>query len=320
MSASISFRSLDSAAAEQRVRPHVRETRVIPAPWLGGQVWLKLENEQETGSFKLRGAANRLLTLSPEEAQRGVVTASNGNHALAVATMGRKLGVPVEVYVSNTATAAKRATIAACGATVNQSAGDCLAAEIAALSAGAASGRVYVSPYNDLLVAEGQGTIAIELLRQLPRLDAVLVAVGGGGLIGGIGAALKQRAPHVQVVGCWPENSPALHACLRAGKIIDVPEQPTLSTSTAGGVEPDAVTFPLAQHVIGRAVLVSETEILAALQLTYRETGMVIEGAAGVALAAYQKHAPEFAGQAVAIIVCGGNVDAAVAAQITASA
>lgn len=320
MSAAISFRSLDSTAAEQRIRPHVRKTGVILAPWLGGQVWLKLENEQETGSFKLRGAANRMLTLTPEEAQRGVVTASNGNHALAVATMGRKLGVPVEVYVSNTATETKRAKIAACGATVNQSAGDCLDAEVTARRAADASGRVYVSPYNDLRVAEGQGTIAIELLRQLPRLDAVFVAVGGGGLIGGIGAALKQRAPRVQVVGCWPENSPALHECLRAGKIIGVPEQPTLSTSTAGGVEPDAVTFPLAQQLIDRSVLVSEAEILAALQLTYRETGLMIEGAAGVALAAYQKHAPEFAGQAVAIIVCGGNVDAAVAGQITGSA
>lgn len=316
MSASISFRSLDSTAAEQRIRPHVRETRVIPAPWLGGQVWLKLENEQETGSFKLRGAANRLLTLTPEEAKHGVVTASNGNHALAVATMGRKLGVPVEVYVSNTATEAKRAKIAACGATVNQSTGDCLAAEIAARAAADASERAYVSPYNDLRVAEGQGTMAIELLRQLPRLDAVFVAVGGGGLIGGIGAFLKQRAPAVQIVGCWPENSPALHACLRAGRIVDVPELPTLSTSTAGGVEPDAVTFPLAQQVIDRSVLVSEAEILAALQLTYRETGLLVEGAAGVAVAAYRQRMSEFAGRAVAIVVCGGNIDAGVAAQI----
>lgn len=320
MSVAFSFRALDSAAADQRIRAHVRETRVIAAPWLGAAVGLKLENEQETGSFKLRGAANRLLTLTGAQRARGVVTASNGNHALAVATIGRKLGVPVEVFVSNTATDAKRAKIAACGATVNQSTGDCLAAEIEARRAGETSGRIYVSPYNDARVVEGQGTIAIELLRQLPRLDAVFVAVGGGGLIGGIGAVLKQHAPHVQVVGCWPENSPALHACLRAGRIVDVPEKPTLSTSTAGGVEPEAITFPLAQQVIDQAVLVSENEILAALQLTHRETGMIVEGAAGVAIAAYRRGGAEFAGKAVAIVVCGGNVEAAVAAQITGSA
>ena len=133
----------------------------------------------------------------------------------------------------------------------------------------------------------GQGTIAVELLRQASKLDAVFVAVGGGGLIGGIGAYLKAASPRTEVVGCWPENSPVMRACLDAGKIVEVPELPTLSESTAGGLEAGSVTFDVCARVIDRSVLVTEAEILRAMKFVMATEHWVIEGAAGVAMAAY---------------------------------
>jgi threonine dehydratase len=185
---------------------------------------------------------------------------------------------------------------------------DPLTAELAARREAEVSGRVYISPYNDLDVVAGQGTIAVELLRQAPTLDAVFVAVGGGGLIGGIGAYLKAVSPHTEVVGCWPENSPVMRACLDAGRIVDVPEQPTLSESTAGGLEPGSVTFDLCRRVIDRSVLVTEDEILRAMRLILATEQWVIEGAAGVAVAAFLKDAARYRGKTAAIVICGRNL------------
>lgn len=308
---------IDSAAAARRIRSYVVETPLRRSGWLsqlsGAAVHLKLENQQHTGAFKIRGAANKLLALSSSAASAGVVTASNGNHALAVATMGSKLGIATEVFVSAHIDPARAARIHALHASVRKIDGDYLSAEITARAAAEHSGRTYVSPYNDVQVIEGQGTIAVELLRQLPRMDTVFVAVGGGGLISGIGTHLKRVAPGVEIVGCWPANSPALHECLQAGRIIDVPEEETLSVSTAGGIEAGSVTFDLARRCIDRHVLVSEDQILDALRMTNRHDGLLVEGAAGVALAALRKVAAEYANRTAAIIVCGGNVSATLA-------
>lgn len=302
----------DSSSASLRLRPYAKETplqRSRPLSALAGaDVWLKLENLQETGSFKFRGAANKLLSLTKEEAARGVVTASNGNHALGVATMGKRLGIAAEVFVSNVIDPLRKKQIEACGAKVNQSPGDSLVAEKTARRLAQESGRVYVSPYNDIDVVSGQGTIAVEILRKLPRLDAIFVATGCGGLTGGIGAHLRSASPNTRVIACYPENAPALYECVRAGRVIDVPEKPTLSSSTAGGVEEGSITLPLAQRVIDSHVLVSEDEILAAVRQFYRDERQIIEGAAGVAIAGFVKMAGEFAGQTVAIVICGGNV------------
>jgi threonine dehydratase len=188
------------------------------------------------------------------------------------------------------------------------SAGDCLEAEYTAREAARKSGQVFISPYNDLQVIAGQGTIGLELARQLDRIDAVFVAVGGGGLIAGIAAYLKSVSPHTRVIGCWPENSRALYECLRAGRIIEVPEEPTISESTAGGLEEGSVTLPLCQQLIDDHTLVSEAEICEAMRLIFNEERWVIEGSAGVAVAAYLKERERYAGQNVAIILCGRNV------------
>jgi threonine dehydratase len=292
-------------AAYQRISTFVRETPLEQSAAMGG-AFLKLEHLQHTGSFKFRGASHKIALLTPEQAAAGVIAASNGNHGLGVAAAAQARSIPAEVYVSAQVSPAKARRIEAFGARIRQAGDDPLSAEVAARRAGEASGKVFISPYNDLDVVAGQGTIAVELHRQLPCIDAVYIAVGGGGLIAGIGSYLKAVSPHTEVIGCWPENSPVMHACMQAGSIVDVPELPTLSESTSGGLEPGSITLDLCRQVIDRAVFVSEAEILAALHLVLHQEHWLIEGAAAVAVAACLKDA-ERAKNSV-VLLCGRNV------------
>lgn len=305
--------------AEQRVRPLIIETDLIASRRpSNGRLLMKCEHQQRSGSFKLRGAANKILSLRPAEIETGVVTASNGNHALAVAQVAAQLGVKAEVFVSKSISSERRARLAKFDIEVSFVAGDCLDAETAARHAADVSGRTYISPYNDPLIVAGQGTLALELVRQHPALDAVFVSVGGGGLVSGIGTYLKAMSPSTRVVACWPENSRALYESIEAGEIVESEELPTMSTSTAGGIEPGSITFEIARQVIDDRVLVSEREILSALQSAWRHDDLILEGAAGVALAGYEKLAADFEGSTVAVVLCGGNLDQALAWQIKA--
>jgi threonine dehydratase len=306
--------AIDAACA--RIQPYIRETPVEPWADAGAEVFLKLEHLQATGSFKLRGAANKIALLTPEEAARGVVAASNGNHGLGVAEAARSRGVAAEVYVSAQVSPAKARRIEALGARICVAGDDPLAAELAARRAADESERVFISPYNDRDVVAGQGTIAVELLRQVPKLDAVFVAVGGGGLIGGIGAYMKAAAPQVEVVGCWAENSPVLYECLRAGRVVEVAERPTISESTAGNLEPDSVTVEICSGAIGRSVLVSEDEILSAMRRLMQTEHWLVEGAAAMAAAAYLREAERYRGRTVAILLCGRNLSPGVLARL----
>jgi len=292
----------------------VRETPCelahLPEP-----VWLKLEHLQHTGSFKFRGACNKIALLTPEQAAAGVITASNGNHGLGVAAAARARGIAADVYVSAHVAPAKAQRIEALGARLHRAGEDPLTAELAARRAAEESGRVFISPYNDVDVAAGQGTIAVEMERQVPELDAVFVAVGGGGLIAGIGSYFKSVSPRTEIVGCWPENSPVMLRCMEAGAVIDVPEEATISESTAGGLEPESVTLELCRAVIDRGVLVTEDEILAAMRLLLATEHWLVEGAAGVALAAFLKEAARYRDKRVAVVLCGRNLSPAVLAR-----
>jgi threonine dehydratase len=293
-------------AAYHRIKPLVRQTPLEQSAELGA--FLKLEHLQCTGSFKFRGASNKVALLTPEQAAAGVVTASNGNHGLGVAAASQARGIAAQVFVSSRVCASKVRRMEAMGALIHCAGDDPLTAELAARSAAAASGRVFISPYNDLDVVAGQGTIAVELERQLPQPDAVFVSVGGGGLIGGIGEYLKAVSPQTEIVGCWPRNSPVMHQCLQAGSIVEVPERPTLSESTAGGLEAGSVTFEICRRAIDRAVLVNELQILHAMRVILETEHWVIEGAAGVAVAAFLQEAPRWQGKNVVIVICGRNV------------
>lgn len=309
---------IDEAA--NRVYALVRETPLVPlasdgrgaAPGAAGAAFAKLEQLQRSGSFKLRGAANKLMSLSPAAAAAGVIASSTGNHGLGVATAAQFLGIDAEVFLSAQVSPAKRDKIRELGARIRIVGDDALAAEIAARAEARESERTYVSPYNDPYVVAGQGTIGVELERQLPDLDAIFIATGGGGLISGVGSYLRHRAPRAEIVGCWPENSAVLYECLKAGRILDVAEKPTLSESTAGGVELGSITFELSRQVIHRGVLVSEDEILQAMRWGHAQSWSM-EGASGVALAAYFKEAPRYADKKIVVVICGGNPSPAVA-------
>jgi threonine dehydratase len=311
MSLMVKTRTNIEAAAE-RIAPYLRQTPAERSAWLSdcsqGEVFLKLENFQITGSFKARGALNKLTSLSAEERKLGVVTASSGNHGAAVAYGSQALGVDAEVYVPKSASPAKIAVIKSYGANVELYGDDCVETEARARARAEETGRIYISPYNDTTVMEGQGTVGVELRQSLETVDAVFVSLGGGGLIGGLGTYLKSELSDVEIVAVSPEQSPAMHECLEAGKIIDVPCYDTLSDGTAGGVEPGAITFDVCREVVDRSILVSEGDIAAAMKTFMEKHRMMIEGAAGVALAGFLQVAQEYANKRVAIVVCGANI------------
>jgi threonine dehydratase len=299
-------------AAEARIRPYVRETPVEESRALGrpgrGRVYLKMENLQVTGSFKLRGAMNKLLSLTPAERASGVVTASSGNHGAAVAFGLEALRIPGVIYVPENASPAKVANIRSYGAEVRAHATDSGLTEIFARRYARENGRTYVSPYNDPVVVAGQGTIGLELARQLDSVDALFVALGGGGLISGIAGCLKEMGRRVEVVACSPSNSAVMHHSVQAGRIVEMESKPTLSDGTAGAVEPEAVTLDLCRRYVDRYVLISEEEIRDAMRLVIDHHHTLVEGAAGVAVAGYLKEKDRYADHKVVIVLCGGNI------------
>jgi len=294
--------------AETVIRPYIRETPVERCRWLEDDVWLKLENFQVTGSFKARGAMHKLLCLGDERRAKGVISASSGNHGAAVAWGAGGLDCQALVCVPEVASPAKIAAIRGYGAEVRVHGHDCVVAEAYARKKALDEQRTYVSPYNDPEVVLGQGTIGVELERQLGEFDAVFIALGGGGLIAGVGLYLKKALPNVEIVACSPDQSPAMHACLEAGRILDVPCHATLSDATAGGVEAGAITFDLCRQVVDQSILVTEAEIAEAMRQVLTSHHMLVEGAAGVAVAAYHKVAHRYRGKRVAIVVCGANI------------
>ncbi len=308
-------------AADRHIRPTVRTTPLDESPALsnlgGDVVHLKLENLQHTGSFKLRGAYNKLLTLAPDELARGVVAASSGNHGAAVAYALRQLGAAGLIYIPAHAAATKVEAILRLGAEVRVHGADSVDAEIAARTFAERAGRPYISPYNDWDIITGQGTIGAEIARDLPGVQTIYVTVGGGGLISGIAGYLKGRGrgsvlKPLRIVGCLPVNSPVMHDSVRAGKVVEMATLPTLSDGSAGGIEADAVTLGLCQTLVDDWILVEEAEIAAAVRLVAETHHQLIEGAAGVAVAAYLKDPQRGQQRKVAIILCGANIDLSV--------
>jgi threonine dehydratase len=299
-------------AAAARVAPHVERTPLRRLPHLEagrGRVLAKLECWQTTGSFKFRGATHKLRLHVERARSHGVITASTGNHGLAVATAARELGAKASVFVPSSADPRKRAAIIAAGAQVIESGVDCVDAEAAARAASAAGQALYVPPYNDAEIVAGQGTAGVEILEQLGRTpEALVVALGGGGLIAGVATALKASGP-VTVVAASPQRSPAMHECLRAGGVIDVHCDPTLSDGTAGGVEPGSITYDLCKQLVDRSELVDEAEIARELRASIDAAHLLIEGAAAVAFAVARRVAREIDGDVV-VIACGANISA----------
>lgn len=298
--------------AENRIRSYIKETSLDYALPLSkttqANVFLKCENLQYTGAFKLRGALNKLLSLTPEQKKQGVVTASTGNHGAAVAFGLNKLNIPGLIFVPENASSTKVENIRNYDAQLEFYATDSMQTELYALEYAKQNNMVYISPYNDTQVIAGQGTIGLELTRQLNKIDYILVPIGGGGLIAGIAGYIKSVSPNIKVIGCLPENSPVMAESIKAGKIIDMEVLPTLSDATAGGIEPGAITFEMCQQWVDDYILVSEDEIKNAIITLIKTQHLLVEGASGVALAALMKNATQFHHKNVVVVLSGGNI------------
>jgi len=277
----------------------------------GAEIYLKLENKQHTGSFKLRGASNCLMSLSPEQRGRGCVAASSGNHGAALAYAMRELGVAGVIFVPEQTSIVKVDAIRSYGGDVRFFGTDGLDTEQHAREFAAENGMFYVSPYNDAEVIAGQGTCGVEIAEQLPDIDAAFIAVGGGGLISGVGSVLKLHNPALKLFGCQPEASAVMARSVEAGFILDLPSEPTLSDGTAGGIEANSITFDICCELVDDFVLVSEQQIASAMRQYIGAEQHQIEGAAGVAVAALLGCRHSLSGMKIAVIICGGNISEA---------
>lgn len=295
------------------VAPFIRRTPSLRSERLSAlvnaDVYLKFEHLQTTGSFKIRGATNKLLALTEASLKSGVIAASTGNHGVAVARCARVLGGHAIIYVPETADPTKVRKIRDEGAEIRPFGTDAIESEQEARRVSKQEEREYISPYNDYDVIAGQGTIGVELLQQIPDLERVYVSVGGGGLISGIGSYLKDVRPDVQVIAVSPHNSAVMHQSVRAGKIVEIPYKATLSDGTAGGVEADAVTFDLCRQFVDKWILVDENAIVQALKLLLQDIQTLVEGSAAMAVAGLIHDSDNVSGQTSAVILCGGNVN-----------
>lgn len=275
----------------------------------GINYYQKLELAQPTGSFKIRGATNKLLSLSPEERTKGVVTASAGNHGLGVAYACSVLNISATVVVPEYASQAKLAGLRNYPVKLIQHGTDYGATEAHARKLEREQGLIFVSPYNDEQVIAGQGTIALEILETLPDVDVIIVPVGGGGLISGIALLAKNISPKIKIIGVQSEASPFMYEAIKAGKLIDAPDLPSLADGLAGAIEEGSITFPLTQKNVDEVLLVSETDIANAIQYHFTEQHLIVEGSGAVCLAALLsgKYKPP-QGAKVVSIISGRNI------------
>jgi threonine dehydratase len=299
-------------AAEGRIRPFIRETLLdysIPLSRATGcQVFLKCETLQYTGSFKVRGAFSKILSLSQAQRELGIVTASTGNHGAGVAYALHKLNLPGIIFVTQNCSPTKVENIRNYASQLELVGQNFRETKAHALKYAEHVNMTFVPPYNDWQVIAGQGTIGLELERQLKHIDAVFVSIGGGGLISGIGGYLKETFPHIKIIGCLPENAPVMAECIKAGRIIQTEVKPTISDATKGVLEPDSVTFELCQKYVDDYILVSEEEIKNSIALLLRTHHHLIEGAAGVAVASFLKVHQQFQNKNVVVLLSGANI------------
>ena len=302
----------DVVTAADRVRSYIRKTHLTHSrPFsdlVNADVWFKLESLQITGSFKARGAVNKILSLKDQEKEQGVVSASTGNHGAAVAYAAGELNIGCTIYVPDDTSPTKLENMEQFGAKIKVHGDDCIKAEEKARQVSISTGETYVSPYNDPFVMAGQGTLGVEIESQCDGLDVIIISVGGGGLIGGTAGYLKSVWPEIHVIGCSPENSAVMIHSMKAGRVLDLESRPTLSDGTAGGIEENSITFPICCNVIDESVLVTENEIKNAM-ITYMEKEhQLLEGAAGTAVAALIKKKDDLHGKRVGVVICGGNI------------
>ena len=299
--------------AHRRIAPHIERTSCPQSDFfsksVAADVFLKLENTQVSGSFKIRGVLNKILSLSDAEKKKILVAASTGNHGAAFAYAVDQFGLEGRLFMPRTAARVKLDAVRSSTISLELVGDDCVEAETHAHRYADDNGCVWISPYNDQEVVHGQGTTAVELLQQLGSIEVVLVPVGGGGLIAGIAGYLKSVDRRIEVIGCQPKNSCVMLESIKAGRILEIESLPTLSDATAGGMEANSVTFDLCKELVDDFILLDEEEIIEAMRLIYHHEQMAVEGGAALAVAAVLQDRKRFAGRRAALIVTGSKID-----------
>lgn len=305
----------DIEAARQRIAPYIRRTPVMEASLaraplaVDASVVMKLELNQVTGSFKARGAMNRLLGTPPDEIKAGIVTASGGNHGLAVARTAKVAGVPAVVFVPETVSPAKVEKMRGWGADVRIVGAEWSASNDAAHDYARTSGASYFHPFADPLVVAGQGTLGLEILDQIQGFDTIVVAIGGGGLIAGLSTAIKARRPDVRVVAVEPTGSPTMKASLDAGEVVTLPEV-TSRVATMSCRRTDERVFELARHNIAEVVLVSDEAMLDASRWLWFEFGIAADLSGAASIAALRSgHRTLADSRRICAIICGAGAE-----------
>ena len=273
-----------------------------------GEVWLKLDSMQTTGSFKFRGALNKILSLSEEELDKGVVTASTGNYALAVAEAMRIRNRRATIYVAKDIDPARLELLKAHGLDLvihGEAAWD---AEKEARRVAQEKGMIYVSPYNDPVVVGGQGTCGYEISQQLPDLEAALFACGAGGLLTGSAGWLKSHNPKIKAFGVSPKNSPVMYESMRAKKMVEIETYSTLADTCAGGVDLDTITLDLCLRYVEEIILLREEEIAASIRLLFEQHRLVVEGSGALSVGGLLQRKDYFKGKKVVAVICGRNI------------
>jgi threonine dehydratase len=300
-------------AAAERLKAVARRTPLERSPWLseraGTEVWLKLETQQRTGSFKLRGAYNAIASLSEDERARGLVTASAGNHGQGVALAASLLGARALVFVPASAPEAKKRRIARWGAELREIEGGYDEAHHAAEAHARRTGATFVHAFSDPAVMAGQGTVGLEIIQELPEVRTIIVPIGGGGIVGGIGIVARAMGTGIRVVGVQTEETSAMHASLAAGRLVSPAYGETLCEGLSGDV--DERSLALAAEVVDEVVLVTEDAVRRAMRRLFEEEGIVAEGSAAVGVAAVLEGAIERVGGPAVVVLTGGNVDGA---------
>lgn len=311
--------------AQKTIAPYAKSTPLVRSKFLSdlcsAGIYLKLENLQVTHSFKIRGVINKLVTLSSEEKAMGVVTASAGNHGQAVAFGAKELGFSAKIVVPVNTPKIKIDGIKQYGAELILYGANYPEAEAKAKELASGEGCLYISPYNDELIVAGHGTVGLEILQELQNVDAVVVPVGGGGLISGVSIAFKAEKPDVEVIGVQSEAVPIMYESLRAGKIVP-PHRHQLNTiaeGLSGGIEKGSITFTIARQFVDEVMLVREESIRRAVFLLWENERQLVEGSGVVGVAMLLENSESFMGQSVAVVVSGGNIDDSLFKSILAS-
>ena len=300
-------------AAHERIAPQIHRTLVLTSSALneltGARLYFKCENFQKTGSFKIRGATNAVLSLSGEEAKRGVVTHSSGNHAAALARAAGKRGIPAWIVMPSNAPETKKAAVRSYGGQITECEPTLAAREATAKAIFEKTGANLVHPYDNLRVIAGQGTVALEILEQTPDLDFLLAPVSGGGLLSGSAIAAKELRPKIRVIGCEPQNADDAYRSMESGKLEPAAKSETIADGLRATLCP--LTFSILRERVDEIVPVSEAEIVEAMRMIWERMKIVIEPSAAVAAAPALLKKIDARGKRVGIILSGGNLDLA---------